>query len=100
MHVPGGHDAYRRMIKVHTTLDLSPKEIHEIGLAEGARIDREFAELGARVLGTSDRDSTLARLRESQAALARGPSFLPRGRSWNRNTPSNRISKAARRRRR
>jgi uncharacterized protein (DUF885 family) len=64
VHVPGGPETYRALIRVHTTLDLEPQAIHEIGLEEIARIDREFVELGRRVLGTSDLASTLAALRD------------------------------------
>ena len=64
MHVPGGLEAYRELIKVHTTLDLAPEAIHATGLAEIERIDREFVELGGRVLGTTDLPATLAALRD------------------------------------
>jgi uncharacterized protein (DUF885 family) len=64
LHLPGGADAYRTLIRVHTTLDLSPEEIHATGLREIERIDTEFVELGRRVLGTHDLDSTLAALRD------------------------------------
>jgi len=64
VHLPGGADAYRTLIRVHTTLDLSPEEIHATGLQEIERIDTEFVELGRRVLGTRDLDSTLAALRD------------------------------------
>jgi uncharacterized protein (DUF885 family) len=64
LHVPGGAEAYRDLIRVHTTLDLEPEEIHATGLAEIDRIDREFVELGKRVLGTTDLASTLAALRD------------------------------------
>ena len=63
-HLPGGADAYRTLIRVHTTLDLSPEEIHATGLAEIERIDAEFVELGRKVLGTVDLESTLAALRD------------------------------------
>jgi uncharacterized protein (DUF885 family) len=66
-HLPGGPDAYRAMIRVHTTLDLEPDAIHAIGLREIARIDREFVELGARLLGTTDLASTLDALRADPA---------------------------------
>jgi uncharacterized protein (DUF885 family) len=62
-HLDGGLDAYRDEIRVHTTLDLAPEDIHATGLAEIARIDAEFVELGARLLGTKDLPSTLAVLR-------------------------------------
>jgi uncharacterized protein (DUF885 family) len=64
VNVPGGAEAYRDWIRVHTTLDLEPAEIHATGLAEIERIDAEFVELGRRVLGTTDLQSTLAALRD------------------------------------
>ena len=66
-HVPGGAEAYRTWIRVHTTLDLAPEAIHATGLAEIERIDGEFVELGRRVLGTTDLPSTLAALRDDPA---------------------------------
>lgn len=38
LELPRGDDYYRQRIRAMTTLDLSPDEIHEIGLAEVARI--------------------------------------------------------------
>ena len=64
VHVPGGEAAYRTLIRVHTTLDLEPEELHATGLAEIERIDDEFVELGRRVLGSRDLESTLAALRD------------------------------------
>ncbi|MEA2700554.1 MAG: hypothetical protein QOI66_4825, partial [Myxococcales bacterium] len=40
-NVPGGDDCYRRLIKVHTSLELTPDEIHRFGLEEVARIRAE-----------------------------------------------------------
>ena len=65
-HLDGGLAAYRAEIRVHTTLDLAPEDIHATGLAEIARIDGEFVELGGRVLGTKDLASTLAALRDDK----------------------------------
>jgi uncharacterized protein (DUF885 family) len=62
-HLPGGGETYASLARAHTTTDLSPQEIHEVGLAEIARIDAEITELGGRVLGTADLAGTLARLR-------------------------------------
>jgi uncharacterized protein (DUF885 family) len=67
VHVPGGLAAYRALIRVHTTLDLEPDAIHATGLREMARIDAEFVELGARVLGTDGHAATLAALRSDPA---------------------------------
>lgn len=40
--MPGGKDWYRQQIREYTTLDLSPEEIHKIGLDEVARIEAEM----------------------------------------------------------
>jgi uncharacterized protein (DUF885 family) len=66
-HVPGGEAAYRVLIRQHTTLDLEPAEVHQLGLAEIERIDGAFADLGARVLGTNGLEATLAALVNDQA---------------------------------
>jgi uncharacterized protein (DUF885 family) len=66
-HLPGGDDAYRALIRVHTSLDLPAEEIHRIGLAEIERIDGEMAELGGRVLGAHDLPAVLERLRTDPA---------------------------------
>ncbi len=51
-YVPGGPDAYRRLIRAHTSLDLSPEQIHAIGLAEVERIDAELEASAARAIGS------------------------------------------------
>jgi len=66
-HVPGGVESYARLVRAHTTLDLTPDEIHRIGLEETERIDAEFRELGWTLLGTSDQTEVLARLRSDPA---------------------------------
>jgi uncharacterized protein (DUF885 family) len=66
-HVPGGPEAYARLVRAHTTLDLEPEEIHRTGLAEIERIDAEFGELGGRLLGTGDRHEVITRLRSDPA---------------------------------
>ncbi len=40
--MPGGADFYRQQIREYTTLELSPEEIHQIGLTEVARIQGEM----------------------------------------------------------
>jgi uncharacterized protein (DUF885 family) len=64
---PTGDETYRRLVRAHTTVDLEPEAIHQIGLDETARIDGEFDELGGQLLGTSDRHRILARLRSDPA---------------------------------
>jgi uncharacterized protein (DUF885 family) len=92
VHLPGGPEAYSRLIKVHTSLELSPEELHRTGLSEVARINREMNRLGEKVFGTSDRRETLARLRtdpslhfttrdevekKAREALSRAKSAIP-----------------------
>jgi len=62
-HQPGGEEAYGRAVRRHTTVDRTPEEIHQLGLATLARLDEEWAELGSRVLGVSDRAELFDRLR-------------------------------------
>ena len=63
MNLPWGAECYRKMARMHTSLDLAPEEIHRIGLDEVARIRGEMAALGAKALGTSDVAEILRRLR-------------------------------------
>jgi uncharacterized protein (DUF885 family) len=62
-HVDGGPDGYRRLIRVHTSLDLDAEALHRIGLEEIARIDAELADLAGRTIGASSLGAALARLR-------------------------------------
>ena len=66
-HLPGGAETYARLARAHTSVETSPEELHRIGLEEIRRIDGEFVELGARLLGTDGLDATLKALREDPA---------------------------------
>ena len=46
---PGGEDAYRYLVRVHTTMDITPEEIHEIGLRNVAEIEEQMLAVQARV---------------------------------------------------
>ncbi|HLL22160.1 MAG TPA: DUF885 domain-containing protein, partial [Kofleriaceae bacterium] len=61
--LPDGEACYRAAIAFYVGLPMTPQALHELGLAEIARTDREIAALGKRVLGTSDLPTTIARLR-------------------------------------
>ncbi len=63
-HLEGGDEWYRRAIKRHTSVNLSADEIHEIGLAQISKLEDEYRELGAEVLGTSDIEEIYSRLRD------------------------------------
>jgi len=64
-NLPGGIECYRSMIRVHTSLDLDPHALHQIGLEQVAKFRKDLAELGKRALGTSDIPAIQKRLRTS-----------------------------------
>ncbi|HEY0254260.1 MAG TPA: DUF885 domain-containing protein, partial [Kofleriaceae bacterium] len=65
--LPNADAMYRAAIRYHVGLDLDPQDIHELGKREIAETDRQIAELGARVLGTTDLAATIAKLRTDPA---------------------------------
>ncbi len=67
MNLPGGSESYRRLIRVHTSLDLAPDELHETGLREVARINNEIDVLGEKVFGIRSRKEILNRLRNDRS---------------------------------
>jgi uncharacterized protein (DUF885 family) len=65
--IPGGAEGYRAAVRRHTTTELSPEQIHQMGLDVLAELEAEWAELGGRTLQTSDVPSIRDRLREDRA---------------------------------
>lgn len=63
--LPSGDAYYRICIRRETSLDLSPKDLHELGLAEVARVRSEIETLGAKALGVGDMAGIQRKLRES-----------------------------------
>ncbi|MDC7998796.1 DUF885 domain-containing protein [Gilvibacter sediminis] len=47
--IPGGTEQYNRLIKLYTTTDMTADEIHQLGLAEVARIRAEMEKVKAQV---------------------------------------------------
>ncbi len=66
---PGGLDYYRWLVRWHTTLDVTPAEVHRIGLAEVARIDSEMAAIRTQLGFTGTK-------REFHEMLAKDPRFF------------------------
>jgi uncharacterized protein (DUF885 family) len=66
-HVPGGAEAYAKLARAHTSLDLAPERVHAIGLEEIRRIDEQFEELGGQLLGARSLEATLKALRGDPA---------------------------------
>jgi uncharacterized protein (DUF885 family) len=75
-HVPGGDAGYAGLVRTHTTTELSADEIHRTGLDLVAQLRDEFAERGARALGTGDVAELLERLREDLALRFSDPAQL------------------------
>jgi len=65
--LPDGEEVYARAIARHTTLDITPLEVHQIGLAAIDHLAAEYRELGGRVLGTTDLNEIFVRLRDDPA---------------------------------
>jgi uncharacterized protein (DUF885 family) len=50
-----GADLYRQLIRLHTGLDLTPEELHQIGLQEATEeLPAQYRVLGRRAFGTDD----------------------------------------------
>lgn len=65
--LPGGPECYARMVRIETTLDVSPAALHQLGLDEVKRVEAELSALGQRALGTSDLKEIQRRLRTDPA---------------------------------
>jgi uncharacterized protein (DUF885 family) len=65
--LPGGVECYRKMIRVQTSLDLTPEALHQTGLEHVAKFRSDLSELGARVFGTKDVAEIQKRLREDRS---------------------------------
>ncbi len=65
--LPVGAACYAAEARAHTTLSLSPQEIHAIGLRENQRIDEELRVLGEKVLGAKSLPAVLDKLRTDKS---------------------------------
>jgi len=87
--LPGGTDCYRMQIRVQTSLDLSPEQLHQLGLEQVAKFRSDLSALGARALGTSDiaaiqkklRGDTAMHFRTAAEVEAKAAEALARARS-------------------
>jgi len=64
--LPGGEAAYRYRIRLQTSLELTPQELHEIGLAELASIEKEMRAIAK----TDDLKAFRARIMADRANFA------------------------------
>jgi uncharacterized protein (DUF885 family) len=74
--LPSGDAYYRSEVREYTTLDLTPEEIHAIGLAEVARISAEMKATMAETGFAGDFPAFLAHVRSDPRFIARTPDDL------------------------
>jgi uncharacterized protein (DUF885 family) len=89
--LPDGPDAYERALRYFTTTTKTAQEIHEIGLAQVAKLADEYRALGPEVVGTDDLQQIFEAMRtdpklhfehgdelveQSQVALARAEAAM------------------------
>ncbi len=61
--IPGGPELYRTLIRLHTGLDLTAEELHEIGRHEVLEVlPAQYREIGQRQFGTDDLAAIFAHL--------------------------------------
>jgi uncharacterized protein (DUF885 family) len=65
--LPGGREVYLKRIRIETSLDRTPEQLHQLGLDEVARVRKELIELGGKVLGTTDLAEIQKKLRSDPA---------------------------------
>lgn len=80
--MPGGKDWYQQQIREYTTLDLSPEEIHKVGLEEVARIESEMRTVIAQVGFKGSFAEFLKFLRTDPQFYAKTPQELLNRAAW------------------
>ncbi|RKS72491.1 uncharacterized protein (DUF885 family) [Motilibacter peucedani] len=68
LHLPRGLEDYDRLIRVHTTLPLAARDVHEVGLAAVESLVAQMTELGAR-LGIGSFAEVLEQARTASAGV-------------------------------
>ena len=76
--LPDGDAIYAAAIRVHTTTERRPEELHQLGLDVLASVDEEWRALGASELGISKVPEVLARLRDDPALRFTNPDEVVR----------------------
>ena len=67
-HLPDGDELYAALVRAHTTLDLSPQELHALGRERPEVVlPAEYAAIAPEVLGTAEPSEIFERLRSDPA---------------------------------
>lgn len=80
--LPNGREFYKTQIKEYVTRDMSPKQVHEIGLAEVARINAEMRQVMARTGFKGSFEEFLEFLRTDPQFYAKTPKELLSYTAW------------------
>lgn len=90
---PNGGGCYRAAVKYHATVDMTPQQIHDLGLEQIKKIQVEMVEIGKRSFGTSDPAALLQKvktdkqyrfasreelIKNAEAAVLRAKNALPK----------------------
>ena len=57
---PNGAECYRAAVRYHATVDMTPQQIHDTGLAQMAKIQEEMRAIGKRSFGVEDPQKLIA----------------------------------------
>jgi uncharacterized protein (DUF885 family) len=60
---PNGAQCYPTAVKYHSTVEMTPQQVHDTGLAEMTKIQSEMREIGKRSFGVDDPQKLLALVR-------------------------------------
>ncbi|MBW4696302.1 MAG: DUF885 domain-containing protein [Aphanocapsa lilacina HA4352-LM1] len=76
IYYPGGEGAYRALVRYHTGLELSPEQIHRIGLGEVDRLEGRLAKVRRQVGFVGTRADFHRQLRKDPRFYAKTPEEL------------------------
>jgi uncharacterized protein (DUF885 family) len=77
-HLPGGDAHYRDLVWAMTSTDLTPEQIHRLGLDQIARLDEEYREIAGSIIGSTDLPTIYAHFRDDESLVYRDPADLVR----------------------
>ena len=66
---PDGPACYNAAVKLHSTVDMAPQAVHDLGKAQMARIRSEMVEIGRRSFGTPDPAKVLTAVKTDRKYL-------------------------------
>ncbi len=75
--VPGGEEWYATTLYRYTTTDMTPAEIHQVGLEQVTKLAEEYREIAGPVLGTTDLGEIFSRMRDDpELRYQEGPPII------------------------